>query len=139
MKEQTKERKMPSEEAKKRGKASREKGMRGELMLVHILRDFYGYPVRRGYVFQHESDIVGLQGVHCEVKNLERLNIRKAYRQAVEEALERADGVPVVFHHKSREGWLVTMSLEDWVDFYGGWHDTERDGASAHDGDGFDQ
>lgn len=126
-------------EKQKKGKSARDKGARYELELVHILRDFYGYPVRRGYVFQHESDVIGLQGVHIECKAVERLNIRKAYKQAVEEALERADGVPVVFHHKNREGWLVTMSLEDWMDFYGGWHDTERDGASAHEGDGFDQ
>lgn len=126
-------------EKQKKGKSARDKGARYELELVHILRDFYGYPVRRGYVFQHESDVIGLQGVHCEVKAVERLNIRAAYKQAVEEASERADGVPVVFHHKAREGWLVTMSLEDFMDFYGGWHDTERDGASAHEGDGFDQ
>lgn len=126
-------------EKQKKGKSARDKGARYELELVHILRDFYGYSVRRGYVFQHESDVIGLQGVHIECKAVERLNIRKAYKQAVEEALERADGVPVVFHHKAREGWLVTMSLEDFMDFYGGWHDTERDGASAHEGDGFDQ
>jgi Holliday junction resolvase len=126
-------------EKQKKGKSARDKGARYELELVHILRDFYGYPVRRWYVFQHESDVIGLQGVHIECKAVERLNIRKAYKQAVEEALERADGVPVVFHHKNREGWLVTMSLEDFMDFYGGWHDTERDGASAHEGDGFDQ
>lgn len=126
-------------EKQKKGRSARDKGARYELELVHILRDFYGYPVRRGYVFQHESDVIGLQGVHIECKAVERLNIRKAYKQAVEEALERADGVPVVFHHKAREGWLVTMSLEDFMDFYGGWHDTEGDGASAHEGDGFDQ
>lgn len=126
-------------EKQKKGKSARDKGARYELELVHILRDFYGYPVRRGYVFQHESDVIGLQGVHCEVKAVERLNIRAAYKQAVEEALKRADGVPVVFHHKNRDGWLVTMSLEDFMDFYGGWHDTEGDGASAHEGDGFDQ
>ncbi|MBR2896056.1 MAG: hypothetical protein IKC03_10445 [Oscillospiraceae bacterium] len=126
-------------EKQKKGKSARDKGARYELELMHILRDFYGYPVKRGYVFQHESDVIGLQGVHIECKAVERLNIRKAYKQAVEEALERADGVPVVFHHKNREGWLVTLSLEDFMDFYGGWHDTEGDGASAHEGDGFDQ
>lgn len=126
-------------EKQKKGKSARDKGARYELELVHILRDFYGYPVRRGYVFQHESDVIGLYGVHIECKAVERLNIRKAYRQAVEEANKRHDGVPVVFHHKNRDGWLVTMSLEDFMDFYGGWHDTERDGASAHEGDGFDQ
>lgn len=126
-------------EKQKSGKSARDKGARYELELVHILRDFYGYPVRRGYVFQHESDVIGLQGVHIECKAVERLNIRKAYRQAVEEANKRNDGVPVVFHHKNREGWLVTLSLADFMDMYGGWNDTERDGAQAHDGNGLDQ
>ena len=105
----------------KQGKASRNKGKRYELELVHILRDVYGYPVRRGYVFQHESDVIGLSGVHCEVKAVERLNVREAYKQAVIEAEKRSDGVPVVFHHKSRDGWLVTMSLDTFMDMYGGW------------------
>ena len=110
-------------ENQKRGKASREKGARGERALVHILRDTYGYPVRRGYVFQHESDLVGLQGVHVECKAVERLNVRQAYKQAVEEAEKRKDGVPVLFHTKNREGWLVTLSLEDFMDMYGAWND----------------
>ena len=130
---------MNMNEKQKKGKAARNKGKRYELELMHILRDFYGYNVRRGYVFQHESDVIGLEGVHIECKAVEQLNIRTAYKQAREEALKRADGIPVVFHHKNREGWLVTMSLEDWMDFYGGWHDTERNGASAHEGTWFDQ
>jgi hypothetical protein len=108
---------------KKQGKASREKGKRYELELMHYFRDGYGYDVRRGYVFQHESDLVGLLGVHCEVKAVERLNIWTAYEQAVREAQKRSDGVPVVFHHKSRKGWLVTMGIEDWMDLYGAWRD----------------
>lgn len=107
----------------KKGKASRDKGKRYELELVHILRDMYGFPVRRGYVFQHESDVVGLEGIHCEVKAVERLNVREAFRQAVSEAQKREDGEPVVFHHKNRDGWLVTMSLETFVDMYGAWRD----------------
>ncbi len=109
----------------KKAKASREKGKRYELELMHILRDFYGYGVRRGYVFQHESDVIGLPGIHIECKAVEHLNLRKAYKQAVEEAQKRQDGTPVVFHHKAREGWLVTLSLEDFMDMYGAW---EADG-----------
>ena len=112
-------------ENQKKGKASRDKGKRGELTLMHILRDTYGYPVRRGYVFQHESDLVGLHGVHVECKSVERLNVWQAYKQAVEEAQKRQDGLPVLFHHKSREGWLVTLSLEDFMDMYGAWADEE--------------
>lgn len=109
------------DEKKKKGKASREKGKRGELELMHILRDFYGYPVRRGYVFQHESDLVGLQGVHVECKRKEKINIYTDYKQAVREAQKRSDGVPVVFHRRSNEEWLVIMGLDDFMDFYGGW------------------
>lgn len=126
-------------EKQKSGKSARDKGKRYELELVHILRGFYGYPVRRGYVFQHESDVVGLEGIHIECKAVERLNVREAYRQAVDEAHKRNDGVPVVFHHKNRQGWLVTLSLADFMDMYGGWNDTERDGAQAHEGNGLDQ
>lgn len=107
----------------KKGKASRNKGKRYELELMHILRDFYGYDVRRGYVFQHESDVIGLPGIHIECKAVEKLNVREAYRQAIAEAEKRKDGLPVVFHHKSRDGWLVTMSLENWMDLYGAWNE----------------
>lgn len=120
-------------ENQKKGKASREKGKRGELSLMHILRDTYGYPVRRGYVFQHESDLVGLQGIHVECKSVERLNVREAYRQAVDEAQKRKDGLPVLFHHKAREGWLVTLSLEDFMDMYGEWTDGEETSNTEED------
>lgn len=109
------------DEKKKKGKASREKGKRGELELMHILRDFYGYPVRRGYVFQHESDLVGLQGIHVECKRKESINIYTDYEQAVREAQKRSDGVPVVFHRRNDKPWLVIMGLDDFMDFYGGW------------------
>lgn len=113
---------------KKQGKASRDKGKRGELQLMHILRDEYGYDVRRGKVFYGESDLVGFKGVHIECKAVERLNIREALRQAIEEAQKRQDGIPVVFSHKNRDGWIVAMRLEDFMDFYGAWEaNDERD------------
>lgn len=114
----------------KKGRASRNKGKRYEIELMHILRDFYGYDVRRGYVFQHESDVIGLPGIHIECKAVEKLNVREAYRQAIEEAKKRQDGLPVVFHHKSRDGWLVTLSLEDFMDLYGEWNGERMDKTS---------
>jgi hypothetical protein len=110
-----------TEERRVKGKFARDKGKRNELSLMHILRDTYGYHVRRGYVFQHESDLVGLDGIHVECKAVEKLNIHKAMEQATAEAEKRKDGIPTVFHKKSREGWLVTMKLEDWIDLYGEW------------------
>ena len=90
---------------------------------MHVLRDFYGYDVRRGDCFRHESDVMGLPGVHIEVKRQERLDLIGAVAQAVVEADMKGDGVPAVFHRKNRSEWLVTMRLEDWMDFYGGWGD----------------
>ena len=112
---------METEERRLKGKYSREKGKRNELSLMHTLRDTYGYPVRRGYVFQHESDLVGLEGIHVECKAVERLNIHKAMEQATEEAAKRNDGIPTVFHKRNRGEWLVTMKLTDWIDLYGAW------------------
>lgn len=106
---------------RKQGKASREKGKRRELELVHILRDQYGYNVRRGYVFQHEPDVIGLEGIHIEVKAVERLNVREAFKQSVDDAAKRNDGEATLFHVKNRDGWLVTISLETFMDMYGAW------------------
>lgn len=105
------------------GKAEREKGARGERELASLLRDMYGYETKRGYVFLRQSDMVGLPGIHPEIKRVEHLNVSKAMAQATAEAAKRKDGIPTVFHRKNREGWLVTMKLEDWVDLYGAWKD----------------
>lgn len=103
------------------GKAERDKGARGERELACILRVMYGYDVHRGSVFLHQSDMVGLPGIHPEVKRVERLNVSAAMHQAVEEAAKREDGIPTVFHRKNHGEWLVTMRLEDWIDLYGEW------------------
>lgn len=105
----------------KRGKAARNKGANAERELAGILRDWYGYDVHRGKVFYHESDLVGLDGIHIECKRVEKLNIHKALTQAIDEAKKRNDGIPAVFHRRDREGWTVTMRLEDWIDLYGAW------------------
>lgn len=107
------------------GKMSQRKGAAGERELAHILRDTYGYEVKRGSVFHGESDMVGLPGIHPEVKRVEHLNIHAAVEQAKAEAAKRKDGVPVVFHRKNRTKWLVTMEFEDWIDLYGAWNDGE--------------
>lgn len=105
------------------GESQRVKGRRGEEELVHILRDQYGYEAKRGMVFLHQSDLIGLSGIHVECKRNERLNIWEAMRQAVTEAAIRNDGLPTVFHRRNRGEWLVTMRLTDWIDLYGAWND----------------
>ena len=109
------------EDNRKRGRASRNKGAGAERELASLIRDNYGYPVHRGKVFYCENDLVGLTGIHPEVKRVERLNVHGAMNQAITEADKRKDGLPTVFHRRDRGGWLVTMRLEDWIDLYGAW------------------
>lgn len=110
---------------KRRGKASRDKGKRSELELARLIRETWGYEVRRGHVWDHEPDIVGLDGIHIEVKRVEHLNLNKAMEQAREESVKKDHGLPTVFHRTDRTGWLVTMNLADWIDLYGAWRDEQ--------------
>lgn len=102
----------------KRGRASRDKGARTERALAALLNEYGFDNVHRGYTFHHESDVVGLEGIHVECKSVERLNIFKAMEQATKEAEKRKDGAPVVFHKRTRTGFLVTMRIQDWIGIY---------------------
>lgn len=103
------------------GKSSQRKGAEGEQELVRILRRA-GYPVERGgsQTYGTVPDIVGLPGVHIEVKRVERLNVSEAMGQAIRDAQRFRDGAPAVFHRRNREPWQVTMLLNDWIKLYGG-------------------
>ena len=100
------------------GKASRDKGARGERLLRDELRDHGFEDVTRGFVWNHTSDLIGLPGIHIEAKFVEKLNIRQALAQAEEESEKRQDGMPTVFSKTSRKPWIVTMNLDDWVKLY---------------------
>jgi len=100
------------------GKAEREKGKRGERELAKVLQK-YGFDARRGVQYSgspDSPDVIGLPGVHIECKRVERLNIDQAMAQAVHDSGE--DEIPVVFHRKNQQKWLVTMRLEDWISLY---------------------
>jgi len=100
-------------------RASQRKGATGERELAALLQE-YGYPVERGgsLTFGEVPDLVGLPGVHIEVKRVERLNVLEAYQQAVRDAERFQDGVPVLFHRRNRSPWLVTMEITDWLELY---------------------
>lgn len=102
------------------GKSAQRKGADGERELANYLKK-QGFEVRRGQVFNHESDMVGLKGIHPEVKRVEKLNVPAAVRQAITEAQIRQDGIPTLFHRRNREEWLVTMRLDDWLNLYRKW------------------
>lgn len=101
---------------------SKQKGARAERNLANELKR-YGYPCRRsvqynGKAEDGQADLIGLDGIHVECKAVEKLNVSKAMEQAVNDSKEGE--MPTVFHKKNREGWLVTMRLEDWIKIYGG-------------------
>lgn len=96
------------------------KGKRGELELSHVLQKL-GFPnARRSQRFcgsESSADMLGVPGVHTEVKRCERLFVYTAYEQAVNDA-EGSEDIPVVFHRRSRKPWLAIMSINDWAKLY---------------------
>lgn len=103
----------------KLGKRSRDKGKRGEREVAKIFQES-GFHARRSVQYNGRpgttADVVGVPGLHLEVKLVEKERIREWYRQAKRDATASPDKeTPVVVHRKSREPWLVTMSLEDFI------------------------
>lgn len=99
---------------------SKEKGKRGELEFSHLCKEF-GFDVRRSqqYAGIHgDADIVGLEGIHVEVKRVEKLNISRAMEQS---ARDCGQDTPIVAHRKNREPWYVTMTAKDWFMLYKAW------------------
>lgn len=101
------------------GKSSQRKGADGERELVAVLSE-YGFETRRGgsETFGAIPDVVGLPGIHIEVKRVERLNVPEAMRQAVRDAERFQDGMPALFHRRNRQPWLVTVRLDDFMRMY---------------------
>lgn len=100
------------------GKMSREKGKRGERELAKALRE-EGYECRRSAQYcgaNGDADVVGLPGVHIEVKRVERLQLYDALAQAQADA---PDGeMPVVMHRRNNCEWVVIQPLSDWIQLY---------------------
>jgi Holliday junction resolvase len=96
------------------GRMSRDKGARAERELAKILIR-YGIECRRGQVFNKEPDIVGVDGIHVEVKRTERPDFAAFMRQAVEASEKKKDGIPAVFWRPSRHPWTVVMRARDYL------------------------
>lgn len=111
------------------GKMSRDKGKRGELELVHKLRDLGFEDVHRAQQYcgsASSADVLGLPGIHPECKRTEALRIYDAMAQAVRDS-EGTDDLPAVFHRRSKQPWLVVMRLEDWAELYRAFLDQKRE------------
>lgn len=102
---------------------SKRKGKRGELEFSNLCKE-HGFNTRRSQQYSGingDADVVGLDGVHIEVKRVERLNIEKALQQAERDSKEGE--IPIVAHRRNREEWKVTMRAEDWFKLYKAWRD----------------
>lgn len=98
---------------------SKRKGKRGELEFARFCRE-QGYDVRRGQQYNglEGEDVVGLPGIHVEVKRVERLNIYDAIAQSKRDARGK---IPIVAHRRNNCEWLITMRAEDWFKLYREW------------------
>lgn len=109
------------------GRKEREKGCRGERLWRDECRKAGFENVERGgqAMYQRGSelaDVVGLPGVHQEVKFVERLNYRQAMEQSERDSIDEGAGnLPILAHKTSRKGWLVTMRAADWFKLYRAW------------------
>lgn len=98
---------------------SNKKGKVGEREFAKLCRE-HGYEARRGQQYSgiEGEDVVGLPGIHIEVKRVERLNIEDAMAQSKADAKAV---VPIVAHRKNHCEWLITMTAEDWFNMYREW------------------
>ena len=100
---------------------SKQKGASGERELARKLKE-YGYDCRRGQQYcgaNGDADVVGLPKIHIECKRVERLNLYDAMAQAKHDA--KPEEIPAVFHRKNHCEWLVTLTLDDFIELYKEW------------------
>lgn len=105
------------------GKSNQRKGREAERELAEILRG-YGFNAEPGKALNYgtEADVVGLPGLHLEVKRCERLQLPAWIEQAERDAARFNDGVPLVVFRQNRQPWRVCLRLTDFLVIYGGEH-----------------
>lgn len=102
------------------GKMSKEKGKRGERDVAKILCE-NGIEARRGVQYKggtDSPDVIGMKGVHIEVKYTESFRLWDAMEQSQKDSGEGE--IPVVIHKKNRKPWVVVLGLEDFIKLYKG-------------------
>lgn len=98
---------------------SRNKGKVGEREFARKCRE-YGFDARRGQQYNgiDGEDVVGLPGLHVEVKRTERLSLYEAMAQAKRDAKEK---LPILAHRRNNCKWLIIMDFDDWMHLYREW------------------
>ena len=99
---------------------SSRKGKVGEREAALFLRT-HGFEARRGQ--QHAGgpdspDVVhDIDGIHLEVKRVEKLRIYEALEQADRDSA--VSDMPVVLHRRNRKPWVVIMYGGDFLELVG--------------------
>ncbi len=96
------------------GMMSRRKGAAGEREAAAVLSAVLGTRCHRGRQYRggpESPDIAGgVEGLHVEVKRVERLRLYEALRQASGDA--GGTQVPVVMHRANHKPWVVIVEAE---------------------------
>lgn len=99
------------------GKASRDKGRRGEREVRDVFRAA-GVPADRGGWRQVAEadvpDVVTVAGIHVEVKRCERLTLPQWLRQA-ETAAALTGATPAVAFRQNGQPWRVVVPLDHYA------------------------
>lgn len=105
------------------GMMSRRKGATGE-------REFAALCRQQGYenvvrTAQHcgknggQPDVIGLPGVHVEVKRTEHFHLYDALAQAKRDC--KPGLIPLVAHRRNECNWVVVLDAEDFFTLYREW------------------
>ena len=98
---------------------SRDKGKRGEREFASFCRE-QGYDCRRGQQFSgiEGEDVVGLPGIHIEVKRTEKFSLYDALSQSKRDS---QGNIPIVAHRRNDCRWVVVMDADDWFKLFREW------------------
>lgn len=100
------------------GEYSRNKGKSGERELAAKLRE-HGFNARRGQQYcgaNGDADVIGLPGIHIEVKRTEKFRMYEALDQARRDA--KGEELPVVFTRKNECDWVACLRIDDFMALY---------------------
>jgi len=104
-----------------RGRGARAKGANFERELAKIIQAATGLDAKRGLAQTRgggaEVSDVEVDYIHIEAKRHKRCNIKAALRQAITDSTVSGK-IPVVITKDDREPILVTMLMEDWIEFF---------------------
>ena len=97
---------------------SKAKGKRGEIEAANLLRDLGFKDVRRTAQYNGKetgslADLIGIDGVHIEVKRNEHLNIYEAVEQMQRDAKEGES--LLLMMRKNNKPWLFIQLAEAWA------------------------